>query len=137
MGQAGEIGVLREGARADLCLLDLSTSTYVPLLDLPTHLVYGEEGASIRMVMVDGRVVVRDGRVLTVDEDALLDEVRSLVPDSRRAAESARRWASELQPAFEEMVRRSAVADIGMNRWLGDDGSWLAQGRAGWDRAHR
>src|SRR5262249_1382660 len=73
MGLAGEICVLRRGARADIVLIDLSTSTYAPMVYLPRHLVYGEDGRSIRMVMVDGEIVVQDGRILTVDEDGLLE----------------------------------------------------------------
>ena len=69
MGLSGAIGTLEVGARADLILLDLSTPVFLPLTDLANHLVYGEDGSSVRRVIVDGNVVVSDGRVLTIDED--------------------------------------------------------------------
>lgn len=118
MGLAGEIGVLAEGARADLVLLDLDAPTYLPLTDLPNHLVYGEDGSSVRLVMVDGRVVVRDGRVLTIDEAALVAEVRELMPAWLEALGPADEWARRLRPAFDEMYRRCAAADVGFDRWM-------------------
>jgi 5-methylthioadenosine/S-adenosylhomocysteine deaminase len=113
----GEIGVLAEGARADLVLIDLGAATYLPLTDLANHLVYGEDGSSVRLVMVDGRTVVRDGRVLTVDEDALIAEVRERMPAWLDALAPADAWARRLRPAFEEMYRRCAAADVGFTRW--------------------
>jgi 5-methylthioadenosine/S-adenosylhomocysteine deaminase len=113
----GQVGTLQPGARADLVLLDLQSPTYLPLIDLPNHLVYGEDGRSVRLVMVDGRVVVRDGRVLTVDEDALLAEVRELMPAWLRALEPAGAWAQRLRPAFDEMYQRCAATDVGFTRW--------------------
>lgn len=130
----GRIGQLAPGFRADLILLDLSAPPYTPLIDLPNHLVYGEDGDSVRLVMVDGRVVVRDGVVLTVDETAIVQEVRDMMAGWLEAIAPARDWAERLRPAFEEMIRRCSVADVGVNRWAGDEGRWLARGRPGWDR---
>ncbi|HEX9515981.1 MAG TPA: amidohydrolase family protein [Streptosporangiaceae bacterium] len=136
---SGEIGVLAEGARADLILVDLNSDVYLPLTRVVNQLVYGEDGRSVRMVMVDGRVVVRDGRVTTVDEDALAAEARALAAGWLGAAGPAATWAERLRPAFEAMYRRSALSDVGLNRWAGNDGIWLggsgrATGTSGWGR---
>jgi hypothetical protein len=72
-------------------------------------------------VIVDGEVIVEDGRALTVDEQALLAEVRELMPGWLRAIEPAAEWASRLRPAFEEMYRRCAAADVGSTRWTAAD----------------
>ncbi len=127
----GQLGVVAPGALADLVLLDLASPVYLPLVDLPRHLVYGEDGRSIRLVMVGGRIVVRDGRVLTVDEDALLDEVRELMPAWLRALEPADAWAQRLRPAFEEMYQRCAATDVGFTRWTDSE---LGSGRPGRSR---
>ena len=113
----GRIGTLAEGACADLILIDLDSPTFLPLTDLPNHLVYGEDGGSVRLVMVGGHVVVRDGRVLTVDEDALVAEVRELMPAWLEALRPADAWARRLRPAFDEMYRRCAERDVGFDRW--------------------
>jgi 5-methylthioadenosine/S-adenosylhomocysteine deaminase len=134
MGLEDDIGRIRVGARADIILIDLDGPVYTPFVNLANHLVYGEDGRSVWLVMVDGRVVVRDGRVLTVDEDAVRAEVRKLMPAWVQALEPAAAWAKRLHPAFEEVVRRCAVADVGVNRWAGNEGAWLATGRPGWGR---
>jgi 5-methylthioadenosine/S-adenosylhomocysteine deaminase len=120
MGLSGEIGVLREGARADIVLIDLATSTYTPMVSLPRHLVYGEDGRSIRMVMVDGEIVVQDGRVLTVNEESILAEARELMSSWLAALGPAGRWADRLRPYVEEMYSRCARFDVGFSRWLSD-----------------
>jgi 5-methylthioadenosine/S-adenosylhomocysteine deaminase len=120
MGLSGEIGILREGARADIVLIDLSASTYTPMVCLPRHLVYGEDGRSIRMVMVDGEIVVQDGRVLTVDEDAILGEARELASSWISSFKPAEEWALRLRPYVDEMYRRCARVDVGFTRWLAD-----------------
>jgi 5-methylthioadenosine/S-adenosylhomocysteine deaminase len=135
MGLEADLGQIRAGARADIILLDLDGPTYTPFVNLANHLVYGEDGRSVWLVMVDGRVVVRDGRVLTVDEDAVRAEVRELMPGWLRAIEPAEEWAKRLHPAFEEVIRRCAVQDVGVNRWAGNEGTWLAAGRRGWRAA--
>lgn len=120
MGLTGEVGGLRPGARADIVLIDLKSSTYAPLACLPRHLVYGEDGRSIRTVMVDGDIVVHEGRVLTVDEDALLEQVRALMSAWTASLGPVEQWAARLRPYIEEMYRRCARFDVGFTRWLSD-----------------
>jgi 5-methylthioadenosine/S-adenosylhomocysteine deaminase len=113
----GQIGTLAEGSRADMLLLDLSASTYTPMVDLASHLVYGEDGSSIRLVMVDGKIVVRDGAVRTVDEAAVLADVRTMLPDWLRSLEPVDAWARRLRPYVEAVYRRCAEEDVGFTRW--------------------
>jgi 5-methylthioadenosine/S-adenosylhomocysteine deaminase len=120
MGLQDQIGTLRTGARGDVILLDLASPTFLPRTNLANHLVYGEDGSSVRRVIVDGEVLVRDGRVLSVDEDALLDEVRELMPAWLEALRPASAWAQRLRPAFDEMYRRCAATDVGFTRWADD-----------------
>jgi 5-methylthioadenosine/S-adenosylhomocysteine deaminase len=116
VGLEGEIGLLAPGACADLLLIDLQSPVFVPFNHLANHLVYGEDGRSIRMVMVDGRVVVKDGRVLTIDEEALRAEVRGRTA-LRPRSEQVEAWARRLWPFVDEMYRRCAAYDVGFTRW--------------------
>jgi 5-methylthioadenosine/S-adenosylhomocysteine deaminase len=124
-GLDGELGVLREGAHADLILLDLDAVLEMPLARLPTALVYGEDGSSVRDVFVAGRHVVRDGNVTTIDLARLRREVTEWAGAWAEAAEPVARWAACLLPAYREVHERFAHLDIGINRWVGDEGRWL------------
>ena len=76
-----KIGRLAAGYEADIVSLRLESAHFVPLRSPLTQMVFGENGASVDMVVIGGRIVFRDGKLLTLDE-ALL---RS------RAEEAARR----------------------------------------------
>jgi cytosine/adenosine deaminase-related metal-dependent hydrolase len=113
-----ELGQVRVGAQADIALLDLDTVAYTPLNDLPRQLVHCEDGASVRVTVVAGRVVSEDGRITTVDEPALRAEMRALVRSSAAQTERAAREAARLEPYYRDVVLRCAAEDVGMNRWL-------------------
>jgi len=114
----GELGCIQAGAQADIALLDLDTSAYTPLNDLPRQLVHCEDGASVRFTIVAGRVVFEDGRITTVDEPALRAEMRELMAASRAQTERAAAEAARLEPYYRDIVLRCAAEDVGMNRWL-------------------
>lgn len=94
LGLEHEIGSIVPGKKADLVLLRADAPAFVPLNDPVTQLVYGETGASVDVVLVDGQVVVDEGRAL-MDPTALLEEAREL---GLRRAESARREFTRLAP---------------------------------------
>jgi len=72
LGLEDEIGSLEPGKRADMVIFDLGLPEWRPLLDPVNTLVYSASGASVRSVIVDGRVVLDDRRVTTVDEREIL-----------------------------------------------------------------
>ncbi|MBE3561770.1 MAG: amidohydrolase family protein [Ktedonobacteraceae bacterium] len=76
LGLAGELGEIAAGQLADIVLMDLESSTFLPLRDPYLHLIYCENGESVDTVIVNGRVVVEQGAVRTVDERALRQEIR-------------------------------------------------------------
>lgn len=115
----GELGVVRPGALADLVLLDLHSLAFTPFNDLPGQLVYCENGSSVRLTMVAGRVVVEDGRVTTVDEPGLLAEARELFAERMPALRAAAARADRLAPHYRDMVRTAADRDVGFTRWVG------------------
>jgi cytosine/adenosine deaminase-related metal-dependent hydrolase len=117
MRRPGELGEVREGALADLVLVDLWTTAFTPLSSLPGQLVYCEYGQSVRMTMVAGRVVAEGGRVVSIDEDAILAEARELFAAKLPLVETARERARDALPAYQGMVRAAAATDVGMTRW--------------------
>ncbi|HET7339899.1 MAG TPA: amidohydrolase family protein [Methylomirabilota bacterium] len=81
-----QIGSIEVGKRADLVLYDLDTPEWRPLLNPVNNLVYAASGASVRTVLVDGRVVLDEGRLTTVDEPALYARVERLSREHVRRA---------------------------------------------------
>jgi cytosine/adenosine deaminase-related metal-dependent hydrolase len=115
MRQSPRIGAITQGAEADLIMIDLDTLAFTPMNDLDRQLVYCENGSSVRLTMVAGRVVVRDGTLLTIDEPALRAEARALAAELAGAAQTAREAAPWL-PHYRNMYLRAAAADLGMMR---------------------
>ena len=74
----GAIGSIEPGKRADLVLYDLDAPEWRPLLNPVNNLVYAATGASVRTVLIDGRVVLDEGRFTMLDERALYDRAEIL-----------------------------------------------------------
>ena len=83
MGQAGMIGELRVGARADVILVDVSGFHCQPLHDLAATLVYCVQASDVRTTIVDGKVLMRDRQ----SHDDRPRGVADRVPPARTAAD--------------------------------------------------
>lgn len=119
MRREGRIGMLKPGYQADLILIDLDTLSFTPLNDLPRQLVYCENGSSVRMTMVAGKVVFRDGKLLTVDEGEMKRAARALVTERQAILHAEQKTAGQLEPYYREMYMRAMAQPVGMNRRLG------------------
>jgi 5-methylthioadenosine/S-adenosylhomocysteine deaminase len=115
-----QIGRIAPGFDADLIVLDLDTIAFTPLNDLKRQLVFSENGSSVVMTMVAGRIVARDGKLLTVDEAALKAEIREAVREYQPTFERIEAHARSLLPYYREMYDRAVAQDVGMSRWVND-----------------
>jgi 5-methylthioadenosine/S-adenosylhomocysteine deaminase len=118
MGLQDELGAVEPGRLADLILVDLDTVAFTPLNDLRRQLVYCENGGSVLMTMVAGRIVYEAGCIKTVDEPALRAEARELFVRRQAALVQARGEVTVLLPYYESMYFRCADEDVDMNRWV-------------------
>ncbi len=78
LGRA-ELGHLRPGAAADLCVWDVSGVADAGVADPLDGLLWASPGRRPRHVVVAGRVVVRDGRLVGADERSLVAALRARV----------------------------------------------------------
>ena len=78
LGRA-DIGHLRPGARADLCVWDVSGVADAGVADPVAGLLWASPGRRPRHVIVGGKVVVRDGRLVQGDEAEITAELRARV----------------------------------------------------------
>lgn len=80
MGYAdGELGVLREGALADLIVVDLQKPHLQPIHDVVSNLVYCGKASDVETVVVDGRIVVDNRRIEGLDLPDLYARVAEAV----------------------------------------------------------
>ena len=117
LGLAGEIGALRPGYRGDVVVIDLDTAPYRPLNNALNQLVYAETGASIREVIVGGRVVAQSGE-LTGQSGAALKQAAEAALERLRpeiAAVVARN--ADIVPRLLEAYRRADRATLEIDRY--------------------
>lgn len=90
VGQAGRIGALLPGYRADLALIDLRAPHLQPLHDLAAALVLSVQAGDVRTVLVDGAVLVDEGRLTTIDVAEAIDGLNARVPQLRDTSHGRR-----------------------------------------------
>lgn len=74
MALGHDAGVLAEGKKADLIVIDLDDPSFTPLVrgnrnQLYAHLAFAAQGRAVRTVVIDGAIVMEDRTLLTVDEE--------------------------------------------------------------------
>jgi cytosine/adenosine deaminase-related metal-dependent hydrolase len=109
-------GSIEVGKQADLILLDLNTLAFTPLNDLQRQLIFCENGSSVRLVMVAGRIVAEEGRLLTIDEEALKAEMRELRAEYMAQYREVDHWAQRLEPIYRQMYERCMQEKVEMKR---------------------
>jgi len=113
------IGALKPGMKADLSILDLSASSFLPLNSAARQLVFTEGGGSVESVMVDGEFVMWKRKLTTIDEAALKAELKAVMPVLRRDAAQVAARNAKILPHLLEAHRRSWSDDLGMDRYVG------------------
>ena len=78
LGLEGNLGVIAEGALADLIILDLQVPQFVPRNDLVSALVYSANGSEVRTVLIDGRIVMEEGTLLTLKEQEIYEHCEAI-----------------------------------------------------------
>lgn len=79
LGREDELGIVREGALADLILIDICKPHMQPVNDLIANLVYCCKASDVDTVIVDGEVLVEDRCLRGVDLPRLYGQVNQAV----------------------------------------------------------
>ncbi len=74
-----DIGVIREGAVADLIFLNLDAPSLFPNNNILSALCYSANGSEVESVMINGKFVMRDRQLLTIDQERVYYEVGKIV----------------------------------------------------------
>ena len=65
----GEIGVLKEGYKGDVIIMDTDKPHFYPRHDLVAHIVYSAQSSDIETVIIDGEIVMENREVKSLDEE--------------------------------------------------------------------
>lgn len=71
-----ELGVLKEGAAADIIIMDYIPRTPMNEKNINSHLLFGMTGRSVTMTMCNGKVLMKDRELIGIDEEKILADVR-------------------------------------------------------------
>lgn len=72
-----DCGYVAIGAKADLCVFDVSGPSWAPMTNPLVNVVYAGHGADVCLTMCDGCVVYRDGAYPTLDVERAKAEVNA------------------------------------------------------------
>ena len=76
-----DAGLLREGFKADLVMVDIDKPNMYPVHDLLNNLVYSASGTDVVMTMSDGEIVYENGEYKTIDIEKAVSEADAAVKD--------------------------------------------------------
>ena len=79
IGREGELGVIREGALADLILLNLNEAQFLPANNILSGLVYSAAGTEVDTVLVDGEILLENRILTTIDENRVYAECQKIM----------------------------------------------------------
>lgn len=74
----GGLGVICEGAQADLIFVDYNPFTELNEDNLPWHIIFGFHESMVTSTMVAGQFLMRNRELLTLDEERIAYEARHL-----------------------------------------------------------
>ena len=118
LGQAGDLGAVAPGRKADLVLLRADSVFLRPLADPVKALVYAETGGA-RRHRAGGRPggACERGRVTTVDEDRIYAQAQAAA--DRQRGQSAQAWAlaERLAPYVAAACRGAVTAPLPIDRF--------------------
>ena len=80
-----DCGLIQEGFKADLIVVDADVPNMQPVHSMLNNLVYSASGKDVRLTMVDGKVLYQDGEYTTIDLEKVMaetDNARKKILDS-------------------------------------------------------
>ncbi len=75
IGREGDLGVIAEGAMADIIIVDILKTHHRPQHDLVSSLVYCGKASDVDKVMIDGELLVDNSTLLNCDIETICSDV--------------------------------------------------------------
>ena len=74
--------------------------------------MYGETGADLDTIIIDGRVVMRYGKLSGIDEDSILSEAQEAHAELEPFISAAEEQTAEMAPAYARIYARCQALAI-------------------------
>ncbi len=74
LNMEGKLGVIKEGARADLAIINFRQPHLQPHNDPIANLVYSASASDVETVIVEGKILYHRGEFMTLDEEKIYHE---------------------------------------------------------------
>lgn len=76
-----DTGLIKEGFKADLCVIDTDKPSLYPDFDILNNIVYSAEKSDVVLTMVDGEVLYKNGEFTSIDIEKTGFEVNRIVKE--------------------------------------------------------
>ncbi|WP_411681457.1 putative aminohydrolase SsnA [Clostridium thailandense] len=74
----GQVGILKEGALADIIVVDYNPWTPINENNINSHLLFGISGRNVDTTIINGKVVVEERQLVGIDEESIMAKAREL-----------------------------------------------------------
>ena len=72
-----QLGVLKEGAAADVIVTDYIPLTPMDASNINGHILFGMTGRSVVTTVCNGKILMKDRELIGIDEEKVMAEVRA------------------------------------------------------------
>lgn len=72
----GHVGTLKEGAYADVIIVDYKAPTPIDETNIDSHILFGVTGRHVDTTICNGRILMDERQLVNIDEDALMAKTR-------------------------------------------------------------
>jgi len=74
----GKVGIIQEGALADIIIVDYNPPTPINENNINSHLLFGINGRYVDTTIINGKVVMEDRKLVNIDEGRIMARSREL-----------------------------------------------------------
>lgn len=75
---SGKVGIIEEGALADIIIVDYNPPTPINENNINSHLLFGVNGRNVDTTIINGKVVMEDRKLINIDEERIMAKSREL-----------------------------------------------------------
>lgn len=74
----GQVGILKEGAYADIIIVDYNPPTPINKDNINGHIVFGVSGKNVITTIINGKVLMENRQLINLDEERIMSRSREL-----------------------------------------------------------